>query len=66
MPNGHYLAESKQVKLLTSARDIVLLPVKEKNHDAVIFAAPDFGEPNSKNAKIISGHNFFMIFLLRE
>ncbi len=44
--DGHYLAEKKQITLLTSARELVLPQLTEKTNDAVIFAAPAFGEPD--------------------
>ena len=44
---GHYLVENQQITVLSSARDIVLPPLTGKKGDAVIFAAPAFGEKDS-------------------
>jgi CHAT domain-containing protein len=41
---GRYLAETQQITLLTSARDIVLPPSAGKNSNSAIFAAPDYGD----------------------
>ena len=45
--NGNYLAEKIHLITLSSARDIVLPPLEGKAKQAVIFAAPDYGDDSS-------------------
>ena len=43
-----YLAETQQIKLLTSVSDLIKPSYSENTNKAVIFAAPDFGESTNQ------------------
>jgi CHAT domain-containing protein/Tfp pilus assembly protein PilF len=52
--HGHYLAESKQITLLTSARELVLSAPSASANNTVIFAAPAFGDLEDKTNRNIA------------
>ncbi len=54
---GHYLAESKQITLLSSARDIVLPPLTGRTSNSIIFAAPDYGKTTDKAKTATANRN---------